>query len=397
MDQGKLQTAALDGLNVAVLGAGIGGLTAALALAARGARVTVHEQAPAITEVGAGLQISPNGAVVLKALGLKPELDAIATWARHVILHDYRRAGEVIRLDVSHGGQAAYALVHRADLIAFLERAARARGIGIFLGRQVASVAPGTPATVTFADGATLQADLVVGADGVHSVARAALNDAASARFTGQVAWRATVPMTDPVDPDVRLYMGPGRHLVRYPLRGGQLMNIVAVEERRGWAEEGWHHTDDPANLRAAFAAFRGEVPGLLAQVDHVALWGLFRHPVAARWTGPGTAILGDAAHPTLPFLAQGANLAMEDAYTLARCLAEGSGAQNEKLMQYQRRRRDRAAKVIDASTRNAWKYHVRFQPARLIGHTGLSILGRIAPDAMTRQFDWIHAHDVTA
>lgn len=392
-----MNTSALSGLNCAVLGAGIGGLTAALALKARGADVAVFERAPEIAEVGAGLQVSPNGGVVLKALGLGPALEAAAIRASAVILRDYRRSGDVLRMDLpSEQNGTFYALLHRADLIGLLADAAHSRGIPVHLGREASEARPGTPPEIRFEDGETIRPDLVVGADGVHACTRAALNGAAPPKFTGHIAWRATVPASAPDDTTVALYMGPGRHLVRYPLRGGRLMNIVAVEERQKWAEEGWHHSDDPENLRHAFRTFRGEVPALLKQVEEVNLWGLFRHPVAPRWTGPGMAILGDAAHPTLPFLAQGANLAMEDAWVLARCLAEG-GPMNARLARYQEIRRPRAARVIAASTRNAWKYHVRFEPARLIGHTGLQVLGRIAPDTMAHQYDWIHAHDVTA
>tara|TARA_R110002020_G_scaffold134530_36_gene300485 strand:- start:1635 stop:2816 length:1182 start_codon:yes stop_codon:yes gene_type:complete len=388
----------LSGLSCVIVGAGIGGLTAALALKARGADVMVCEQAPEIAEVGAGLQVSPNGGAVLRALGLAPALEQAAVRASAVILRDYRRLGDVLRMDLPTGDDGhVYGLVHRADLIALLADAARARDIPIQLGRKVSHARPGDRPQLHFDDGDRLHPDLVIGADGVHAATRAALNGPAEPRFTGHIAWRATVPCNAPDDSTVALYMGPGRHLVRYPLRGGRLMNIVAVEERRTWTAEGWHHGDDPENLRRAFARFRGEVPALLDRVENVNLWGLFRHPVADSWTGPGMAILGDAAHPTLPFLAQGANLAMEDAWVLARALAEAPGAMEHRLSAYQQARRPRAEKVITASTRNAWKYHVRFPPARLIGHTGLKVLGRIAPDRMSRQYDWIHAHDVTA
>ncbi|OWU78073.1 monooxygenase [Marinibacterium profundimaris] len=375
-----------------VVGAGIGGLAAALCFRQRGVPVRVVERAPAITEVGAGLQISPNGGAVLRALGLGPALEAASLRAEAVVLSDYRRPGDVLRLDLRRRPDQYFALMHRADLIGLLEAAARAAGIPIALGREVTEVRPGARPEVVFADGSIQRAALVVGADGLHSPTRAALNGADSPFFTGQVAWRAVVPLQAPLPREARVVMAPGRHLVFYPLRDGRQANLVAIRERSAWTEEGWHHADDPETLRATFADVRGPARPLLDAVTQVGLWGLFRHPVAAAWHGAGVAILGDAAHPTLPFLAQGANLALEDAWVLADSW-DGTEA---SLSRYQARRRDRAQKVISAANRNAWKYHVRFGPARAIGHTGLRMLGALAPEKMLQQFDWIYGCDVT-
>ncbi|CAN0577944.1 unnamed protein product, partial [Ectocarpus sp. 12 AP-2014] len=278
---------------------------------------------------------------------------------------------------------------HRADLIDLLAEAVDRAGIPLHLDRQVVRV----DSAVHFADGTTETADLIVGADGLHSHTRRALNGADRPFFTGQVAWRAVVPTDRPLPPEARVVMGPGRHAVIYPLRGGSMANLVAVREQTDWVADGWHQNDDPANLRKAFEEFRGPVRPLLDAVEQVGLWGLFRHPVAERWQGDGVAILGDAAHPTLPFLAQGANLALEDAWVLARCW-DGT---SESLAAYQAARLSRVRKVIAAANRNAWKYHVRFGPARAIGHAGLRVAGALAPEAMLRQFDWVYGHDVTA
>lgn len=386
----------LKGRHMIVTGAGIGGLAAALALRARGAEVTVLEQACEIAEVGAGLQISPNGAAVLRALGLGAALERAAMPSRAVVLRDYRRPGEVLRLDLAqYAADKDFYLVHRADLIDLLARAVRAAGIPLRLLQRVERVEPGPLPALLLANGAQARADLVVGADGLHSRARLALNGADRPFFTGQVAWRATVPNDLDLPAEAQIFMAPGRHLVCYPLRGGRLINIVAVQERKAWAEEGWHHSDDPDNLRAAFDDFRGLPAALLALVREVALWGLFRHPVAPRWQGEGVAILGDAAHPTLPFLAQGANLALEDAWVLADCLA-GEPDQATALATYQARRRDRAARVIAAANSNAWKYHFRLSPIRELGHLALRLGGQLAPAKAVRQFDWIYGYDVT-
>lgn len=381
---------------IIVVGAGVGGLAAALAFRQRGADVTVLEQAEAITEVGAGLQISPNGGAVLQALGVADAVMQTSVRAQNVQLRDYRRGAPVVALDLArYAADQTYLFVHRADLIDVLATAVRNAGVHVRLLQKVNQVVPGRVPTVSLANGAQMQADLIVGADGLHSTARVALNGAAEPLFTGQVAWRATVPNELGIGSQAQVFMAPHRHLVCYPLRGGDLVNIVAVQERVAWVDEGWNHQDDPAALRAVFADFGGVAKQLLDRVDQVHLWGLFRHPVAKHWHGDGLAILGDAAHPTLPFLAQGANLAFEDAWTLVDSLAR-AGSQPEGLELYQSRRRDRAVRVIEAANGNAWKYHLSFPPLRFAAHTAMRLMGRFAPEKMVNQFDWLYRHDVT-
>jgi salicylate hydroxylase len=377
----------LAGISVLVVGGGIGGLATGIALRDRGADVTLLEQAGAFREVGAGIQISPNGARVLHALGIDPA--RLGARAQAVTLRN-AQGKQVLHMALPLSG-AGFHLVHRADCVAAL--AARADGIATRFNARVVAVDPDA-GRVTLAHGAVLQADLVIGADGLHSVIRPTLNGAATPFFTGQVAWRALVPC-DPSDmPQAQVFMGPGRHLVSYPLRGGTMRNIVAVEERKTWAEEGWNHPDDPENLRRAFAGFGGPVPGWLAQVNQTYLWGLFRHKVAARWHGPRAVLLGDAAHPTLPFMAQGANMALEDAYVLARKLGEAPDLASG-LSAYQTARRARVARVVAAANRNARNYHLR-APMAYLAHMALGVSQRVAPDGPLRRFAWIYDHDVT-
>ncbi|MGP6085363.1 FAD-dependent monooxygenase [Antarctobacter jejuensis] len=385
----------LTGLKVTVIGAGIGGLAAALALRGHGVTVRILEQAEAIHEVGAGIQVSPNGLRVLEALGLGDAFRARSVRGQAVSLRDFR-GGEVTRLDLTKLPEAqSYRFVHRADLIDLLATEARARGVQVRLLQKVRVITPGAPVGIEFCNGDASSADLVVGADGLHSVLRPALNGVADPFFTGQVAWRAVVPNTVDHPPEARVHMGPGKHLVSYPMRDGTLVNIVAVEERRDWVEEGWSQTDDAGNLRTAFAGFGGDVPALLSKVAHPGLWGLFRHPVARHWHGEGVVLLGDAAHPTLPFLAQGANMAFEDAWVLADALASGADLASG-LAVYQQRRHARVERVIEAANGNARKYHIRNPLVRGVAHLGLGVIGRMAPGAMLRQFDWLYGHDVT-
>lgn len=383
------------GRKFTVLGAGIGGLAVAIALARRGAQVTILEQAAGIREVGAGLQISPNGAVVLDALGLGADLDRIGRRAKAVQLSDYRR-GPVARLNVDRG--RGYHFVHRADLINMLAQAARAVGVRMRLLQQVSTVEiAGDGVCLTTLQGAQHRCDTLIGADGIHSVVRQAIGGVVPAPvFTGQVAWRMTVPLAQAQPDEATVHMGPGRHLVRYPLRDGHLLNIVAVEERDEWTEESWSQIDDPANLRAAFAGFCPTVRGLLDRVDQVHQWGLFRHPVADQWYRNGAVILGDAAHPTLPFMAQGANMALEDAWVLSTALARHDDVA-AAFAAYQAARKDRCTRIVEAANRNARNYHLRFPPLRFAAHSTLRLTGRMAPGRLLSRFDWLYNHDVTA
>ncbi|WP_343082064.1 FAD-dependent monooxygenase [Ostreiculturibacter nitratireducens] len=387
----------LIGREVTVLGAGVAGLAVARALALRGAAVTVLEQADTLTDIGAGLQITPNGARVLRSLGLGDSLSGAGLRAKAVQLLDGETGSKVLRIDLAElrPGQE-YRFVHRADLIALLADGAREAGVEIRLGQKIAEVALGgdKPRLVTEA-GTEIRTGLLIGADGLHSRTRAALNGPVAPFFTHQVAWRATLPEKPGGDPEARVYMGPGRHLVTYPLRGGTLRNIVAVEERRNWVEESWRLRDDPLALRLAFENFVPEVRDWLARVDEPWLWGLFRHPVARRWHGQGAVILGDAAHPTLPFLAQGANMALEDAWVLSACLArhdeEAAG-----LAAYQLAREARVRRIVEAANANARNYHLTGMK-RDIAHLGLRAIAALRPAAMLGRFDWLYGYDATA
>ncbi|MFN3525578.1 MAG: FAD-dependent monooxygenase [Paracoccus sp. (in: a-proteobacteria)] len=367
---------ALAGRPVTVVGGGIGGVTAALAMARRGARVTVLERALQPSEMGAGLQLSPNGMRVLTALGLETAIDGLSLPSTGARLFDHR-ARPVLHLDMArHRPGAAFRVIHRARLLDCLCDAARAAGVTLHFGRHI-TTPPDAP--------------LVVGADGLHSQMRAALNGREVPFFTGQTAWRALIPDDGTSPTEAQVFMGPGRHLVSYRLAGG-LRNIVAVIERRDWQDEGWSHPGDPADLRAAFAGFAGPVPGWLAAVTTAHLWGLFRHEVAPCWQDGRVAILGDAAHPTLPFLAQGAVMAIEDGWTLTACL-DADPDQARALSRYQALRQPRATRIVAAATANARNYHLQ-GARRLIGHSVLRLADRLAPSLMPGRFDWLYDHD---
>ena len=375
------------GRDLAIIGGGIGGLTAALGFARTGAHVTVYEQAPALTEVGAGIQITPNGARALQGLGVA--LDGASITAQAVVPMDGLTGRAVTQLDVSRQ-EPPYRFIHRAALIDLLAQGCAAAGVTVRLGAQITEIRPDG----SFLNGGEeVRPDLTVGADGVRSVMRGVINRTAEPFFTGQVAWRAVIPQHD-AEPVARIWMLPGRHMVTYPLPDG-FLNVVAVQQRSQWAGEGWHHADDPGNLRQAFADASWDIKGVLGAVEHCNLWGLFRHPVAETWWAGSIAILGDAAHPTLPFLAQGANLAIEDAYVLARRCNEHAGLE-DGLRAYQQARRPRVVRAIGAANANAVKYHLS-GVSRRVAHLGLGMIGRVAPGAFMRRLEWLYDHDVTA
>jgi len=393
---------AVGGKSITVLGAGIGGLTVAIALARRGARVTVLDQAPQLGEVGAGLQITPNATAVFDALDLGRRVVKAGMELESVQLYDHRGGDPVLRLDMqstARAGNSPYLLMHRVDLIELLAASCKRHGVSILFGKSVTGVAIGfDQATLPIENGPQRTTKILIGADGIRSLTRQSLNVHKAPEFTGQVAWRATVqarylPAYD-LPAIAKVYMGPKRHLVTYPLRNGSLINIVAVEERDSWASEGWNHLDDPANLQAAFSEFPPEIRRLLSLCENVHLWGLFAHPVAETWSQSGVAILGDAVHPTLPYLAQGANMAIEDAWVLAEEMDRHDDVL-DAFAAYRTRRIARVKRIVKASSGNARAYHMS-SPLRSVLHRAMRVAGHVAPERVLGRYDWLYGHDVT-
>ncbi|GIT90595.1 monooxygenase [Jannaschia pagri] len=361
--------------DVTILGAGIAGLAAAVACTRASRSVEVIEQAPALTEVGAGLQIAPNGMRVLRALGI--EVPGIDSQAVHLI--DGPSGRSLVRMPLGPG----FRLVHRADLIEALAR--KLDGVTLTLRAQVTQIEG--DADLVFDDGTRRSARRLIGADGVRGASRGFVAPDHPQRFTGQVAWRALVPV-DGWPPEAQVHVGPGRHMVLYPLRDGRLLNIVAVEERSAWTAAGWSQTDDPSNLRRAFDGYAAPIRELLSRVETVNLWGLMDHGALPRWTRGACTLIGDAAHPTLPFLAQGANLALEDAWALARMVEDPAA--------YERARRDRVTRALAAAAGNARSYHLTGVP-KMAAHAVLRAVGRVSPGALLRRYDWLYGFDPTA
>ncbi len=381
----------IDGLNFVVIGGGIGGLASALALRQRGAHVTVLEQAPALTEVGAGIQISANGMAVLRALDVVRASPEAGQVSHGTTLRDYRKGRVISRLPGPTSGLTYY--FHRADLLDLLLKAAVQAGVQVRLGARASTVTkrPGE-AEVVLDSGERLRSECAIAADGGRSVLRQVLNGDEAPKFTHQIAWRATIPWSGSEEnPRASLTMGPGRHVVTYPLRGQSLLNLVAIEERSDWQQEGWRLQGDPDELRARFSDFGGAVQEALAKVTETHLWALFLRPVAKNWQNGRLALLGDAAHPTLPFMAQGACLALEDAWILARSFSEQSGV-SQALLSYETNRRPRARQVVAAAGANARNFHLR-GPMRIGAQMALRIIG----PRLAHKYEWIYSYDATA
>jgi salicylate hydroxylase len=360
------QRAGGPGRPVLVVGAGIGGLTAALALLRAGRRVVVAEQAATLGEVGAGLTLSPNATRVLHALGLADALAAIASHPDTGAIRHYR-TGEpfVIRDRRSEEARygAPYVQVHRADLHAALVRAVRAidpeaiRLDHAFLG--AVEDADGIDAVVRRSDGtrSTVHAAVLIGADGARSPVRTALFRASPPHYTGYAAWRGLVPVDrlppGTIDYPTCLYVGPDSMFARYLVRGGSFVNFVAAVREPSWTEESWSARGDPGEALAAFAAFHPAVLATLAAVPAGALfkWALHTREPLVSWVEGRTALLGDAAHPMLPFMGQGAAMSIEDAMVLARAL-DADPSPTAALRRYEAARRERATAVQLQSAR---------------------------------------------
>ncbi len=368
----------LKNKKITVIGAGLGGLCAALAFARRGAAVHVFENANELAEVGAGIQVSANGLRVLKALGIDASLCGYAS--KGLTLNDHHGR----RVAILPNQNREVRLFHRADLLELLSNACSGAGVRVSLGQHI------TPQNLP-------EADLIVAADGVNSEFRALVQPtAAQPHFSGQVAWRALVAVPEPIhEGGVNVYMGPGRHVVLYPLRGGSVLNIVAVEDTKSIASEGWTQSVVSSELRDRFSDFGGPLPALFERVTSVNRWGLYHHPVPRPWSEGNTVLLGDAAHPMLPFLAQGASMAFEDAWVLVSCL-DADADLDTALGGYERLRAPRVARVMKEARANATRFHHSNPVTRFLGHNALKGVSRFAPDLMARRFDWIYGADVT-
>jgi salicylate hydroxylase len=361
---------------VFVAGAGIGGLTAALALAAQGFRVVILEKTERLEQAGAGLQLSPNASRVLIELGLQERLAACAVTPDAISLMTARSGGEVVRMPLGEAAEvragAPYWVMHRADLQAALQAHVNDNpDIELRLGCQFEDVVGHAKGlTVVQRSGMTRQQEValaLIGADGIWSAVRHHLFPQVQPQFSGLIAWRGTLDAKqlprEHTSRRVQLWMGPHLHLVAYPISGARQINVVAVVPGT-WNRPGWSAPGDVTEIKNAFASSRwpGTARMMIGAVDEWRKWALFTLPEGGEWTDGPIALLGDAAHAMLPFAAQGAGMAIEDAAVLAKCLGvsgEDVAGIPAALKRYARLRRARVARVQRAARTAGRIYHL--------------------------------------
>lgn len=389
---------------IVIAGAGIGGLCAALALAKRGFDVAVYEQSSQLGEVGAGLQLSPNAMHVLHAIGIANQVTAKAFRPQSAVMRHYQSGKTYFTVPLGDFATQKYAAdylhIHRADLHAALNEACIGLNVPIHLGQAVQSYQQTAQnLTILFENGEELSADLLIGADGIKSNVRSCMLGQTPAQFTGQVAWRGVVAANKLpqglIKPKANLWVGPGKHFVSYYLRGGDLVNFVAVQERSDWQKESWNEPGDISELQATFAGWHPEVTELLAATESCFLWALFDRQPLTQWTDQNVALLGDACHPMLPFLAQGAAMAIEDSYALAYCLANENDTPTA-LKAYQDIRFTRTRDIQLNARKNASLYHMSspIDKAKLAVLSGLSSIG-LSDKVAANKLDSIYAYNI--
>jgi salicylate hydroxylase len=387
---------------IAIIGGGIGGLAAALALERRGAQVVVYEQSPELSEIGAGLNLTPNAVKALRALGVEEAVNMIASESYFLNIRSWR-SGRYIsrtrRADFRQKFDAPNLSVHRADLLGILASALKttevrfgARCIGVET-RQSAAVA-------RFADGATIEADIVIGADGIHSVVRNDLFGADAPRFTGCICWRGMAPI-DAVPRDINtkdgaMWMGPHGHVVHYPVRRGELLNIVAHIDSDAWTEESWTHECDVAEVTTTYAGWNSALTRLYPLSERWYKWALYDRDPLERWSRGRVTLLGDSAHAMLPYLGTGAGMALEDACVLAAAIARQPDDLDTALATYERVRVPRAKAAVLGARARARENHLASPWARLKRDLTFALRERFGgKDNTAFQVGWLYEYDV--
>jgi salicylate hydroxylase len=389
---------------IVVAGAGIGGLTAALALAAKGFRVVVMEKAERLEEAGAGLQVSPNASRILVDLGLKPRLEGRAVTPDSINIMSARAGGEIARLPLgaaaSFRAGAPYWVIHRADLQGALQAAVNDHpDIDLRLGCQFEDVTKHAKGlTVVQRRGNVRQGELAValiGADGIWSSVRNHLFPEVQPQFSGLIAWRGTLDATalprEYTSARVQLWMGSNAHLVAYPISGGRQINVVAVVPGT-WNRPGWSAPGEANDIKGAFAIrWPATARMLVNAVDEWRRWALFTVADLGEWSEGAVALLGDAAHAMLPFAAQGAGMAIEDAAVLAKVLGDSAGDNTAgipaALKRYGKSRRARVLQVQRAARQQGRIYHLA-GPLALARDLAIKTMG---PQRVLARQDWIY------
>lgn len=387
---------------VLIAGGGIGGLAAALALLKRGFDVEVYEQAGELKEVGAGLQLSANGNRVLYALGVGDALKLMSCEARAKEIRlwntgDTWKLFDLGAVSVERYGYP-YFTVYRPDLLAVLAAAVRAlKPDAIHLQARCAGFEQDESGVTLLLESGQVRGDVLIGADGVHSKIRQGLFGADAPEFTGLMAWRGVIPIEKlPEHLHRRVgtnWVGPGGHIVHYPLRAGRLMNFVGVRERSDWQVESWSVRGTTDECLADFAGWHEDIQSMIKAIDIPYKWALMHRPPLDRWSIGRVSLLGDACHSTLPFLAQGAVMAIEDGFILARALEAATDVASA-LTRYEHARRDRTKRMVEGAAANTKRFH---NPELASVEGARAYVDREwTEERVKERYEWLFTYDAT-
>lgn len=382
-----------------MLGAGIAGLATAILLARSGGKVTIIERQAGPERSGAGIQITPNGTRVLHALGLSEGIRRIGVAAAGVEVVDHRSGRRMAEIDLSHYGKGGcpYMLFRREELMRLLDRAAGSAGVEFLRGRNVTGVEEDDGEVLCrLSGGGCHSAQFLIGADGLHSRARDLLNPDEPPLAATHIAWRAAIATGSRAVAEagrITLVPGPGRHLVVYRQGSGGPINLVAIRRAERAFEYHSPRQENPQALMREFTEFGTGVRDMLNDVEAVSRWALGSSGVAARWNSRRVAIMGDALHPVLPFLAQGGSLALEDAWVLVHELTRQPDF-GTALAKFRSVREARVRRVARATNLQGWVYHSRFRWPRQLAFSALDLGGRLSPRLATFPLRWIHEMD---
>ena len=381
--------------HIAIAGGGVAGLTTALAIAGSETRVTVFEQAERFEEVGAGLQVSPNAWRILEALGIADQLLPRSVAPQAIQMRRGRDGRQIARVPLGRTAEdrwgAPYRVVHRADLqTALVEAADRTPAIALSTGSRIRGFRT-TDDGLELSDeaGSSVACDGLIGADGLWSNIRAQVAGDGPPVYSGKVAWRATLPedaMPDGIDPsETGLWLGRDAHLVQYAVRAGQELNVVAIFADR-WSEPGWSAPGERDTVIARFSDWHPLARALVAAPETWVKWALADRLPLKRWGRGPVTLAGDAAHPMLPFMAQGAAMGIEDGHVLGQCLSAGVDIE-PAFRAYEKRRMERTARVQREARHNGEIYHL----GSIAGRARDTALRLMPTDRLLQRFDWLY------